>query len=94
MWTDGLVPHAVDAEFWEFATDAFPELLCVGYLGWVLGEVVDVDVALGKTVSYSMFGESGIDSVRGITVREEEDVLTSRLVDRYLGDRQISHMLG
>lgn len=45
--SDGLVPHAVDAELGELAPDALPELLGVEDLGGVLGEVVDVDVAEG-----------------------------------------------
>lgn len=48
MGTDGFIPHAVDAEFGELATDAFPELLRVGCLRGILGEVVDVDVAWGR----------------------------------------------
>lgn len=50
MRADSLIPELVDAEFWEFAPDALPELLGVLGLGFVLGEVVDVDVAGGGLV--------------------------------------------
>ena len=46
MWADGLVPDAVDAEFWELVPDTGPEVAGEFTLGFVL---LEEDQELGYT---------------------------------------------
>jgi len=63
MWSNGLVPDTVDAEFGEFVTDAGPETVGEGCLGFGFlfgGQSAD------WTMSTSVFG--GVDRAVNIVI--------------------------